>query len=55
MSLPLFLWLIGAWFTYGFIRDDSDTWIIRAIYVIVLVFAWPVILGRGVRRKMNQR
>lgn len=55
MSLALFLWLLGCWFTYGFIRDKADPWFVRVAYLLGAAVCWPWLLGSALQRKLNRR
>ena len=46
----MIIWTIGFLFTWGLTIDDR----IELWQVIILIFVWPILLGRMVRKWMEE-
>lgn len=50
MSDVLMLYLVGAVFTAGFMREDPDSF----LEVVVWMAMWPLFLGREIRGRLDK-
>lgn len=48
MSMMIFIWFIGHWFSIGFVLEESNSKE-GFLGAILLLFFWPLLLGCFVR------